>query len=137
MTGSRLLVCPTDAVKVPAIDWSNVPNVGFNHTTRRNIAVSYLLGLGIEYDPRGFMSGDGNVQPTGQSVGCISSSYTGTPSWNWQSPTLDWTDTLHNRSGNILLNDGSVLSAGQSELKTAVKHAVRPGASTLCVIYPN
>lgn len=134
----RLLVCPTDAEKVPALDWSNNTTDGFAYLARRNKSVSYVLGLGTEYDPRGFLSGDRNVEPTGNSAsGCISSIYAGTPVWDWQAPTLDWTDTLHNRSGNILLNDGSVLSAGQSELRTAVQHAVRPGASTLCVIYPN
>ncbi len=134
----KILVCPTDVDKIPAVDWSNTSNGGFARPDRRNLAVSYVLGLGTEYDPRGFLSGDRNVQLTEFSAsGCISSFYSGTPSWNWQSPTLDWTDKLHNRSGNILLNDGSVLSAGQNELKTAVKHAVRPGASTLCVIYPN
>ena len=134
----KILVCPTDAEKVPALDWSNHPIDGFNSSARRNKAVSYVLGLGPEYDPQGFLSGDRNVQYAGISAsGCISSSYIGSGVWDWQSPTLDWTDTLHDRSGNILLNDGSVLSAGQNELKTAVKHAVRPGASRLCVIYPN
>ena len=135
----KILVCPTDADKIPAADWSNASNGGFNYPSSRNRAVSYLLGLGIQHNPRGFLSSDRNIRPTNpNSGGCLSGpAYAGTPALDWQSPTLNWTDQLHNRTGNILLNDGSVIPAGQSELRTAVKNSVSASDTTLCVLYPN
>ena len=56
---------------------------------------------------------------------------------DWQAPTLNWTDRLHNRIGNILVTDGTVVPAGQHELKMAVKNALNANDSSLCVIYPN
>lgn len=133
----RVLVCPTDGDRVYATDWSNSPNGGFAGANRRNLSVSYTVGLGTLHDPRGFLSGDRNVRFSSYSPGCFDGAvFSGIPQLDWQSPTLDWTDQLHNRSGNILSTDGSVIAAGQSELKTSVKNAVRATDSTLCVIYP-
>lgn len=137
----KILVCPTDADKIPAVDWSNATNGGFNYPSRRNKAISYLLGLGTEHDPRGFLSADRNISPTYANSGnCLAGSfYAGAPGLSWQSPALDWTDKLHNKSGNILRTDGSVIFSGRDELRTAVKYATGccEAYVGLCVLYPN
>lgn len=140
----KILACPTDAEKIPAIDWSNAQNGGFNTTSRRNKAISYVLGLGTEHDPRGFLSGDRNINVDSQASVCCASPaiynvYAGAPQLKWQSPVLDWTEKLHNKSGNILRSDGSVISAGQKELRTTIYYASGcPSFSgNLCVLYPN
>lgn len=134
----RVLVCPTDREKFPAKNWSNDPSGGFNHPGQRNRSVSYLVGLSTQHSPRGFLSSDRNVQHTSIAAGCFGGPiYSGIPQLDWQAPTLNWTDRLHNRTGNILVTDGSVIPAGQSELRTAVKNALNVNDSSLCVIYPN
>lgn len=133
----RILVCPTDLERSPAFDWSNSPYTGFTHPSARNLSVSYLVGLGSLQQPSGFLSADRNVQYTSISPGCFVGPWSsGIPSLDWESPTLEWTDKLHNKSGNILLNDGSVMAAGQSDLKSSVKNAVQSPDSTLCVLFP-
>lgn len=141
----KVLVCPTDADKVPAIDWSNSPSGGFNHVTRRNLSVSYTIGLGTRYDPRGYLSSDSNIIYSGIAASCCAGAvgsgnfYAGVPRLIWDAPDLDWTGRLHNMSGNILRFDGSVIPAGQNELRTAIYYG--SGCSTLsgslCVLCPN
>jgi hypothetical protein len=122
----RILVCPTDPEKHPALDWSNSPATGFVSASQGNRSCSYLLSLGILQSPRGLLSADRNIIPS--SI---------IPSLSYLSPTLDWTGELHNKSGNIVLNDGSVIAAGQSELRGAVQNALQPGSYDLYVLYPN
>jgi type II secretory pathway pseudopilin PulG len=134
----RSLACPTDSEKHPAVDWSTSPTSGFNSVFQRNRSCSYILSLGILQSPHGLLSADRNIIPTTPNGGGCAGGpfYAGFPRLNYQSPTLDWTGELHNKSGNIVLNDGSVIAAGQSELRGAVQNAVQPGSYSLCVMYP-
>ncbi len=141
----RVLVCPTDGDRVQATDWSSSPNGGFSHPTRRNSAISYTIGLGTLHDPRGLLSSDSNINGSGIAASCCAGSaaggnvYAGAPRLIWDAPELDWTEKRHNRSGNILRFDGSVIAADQDELRRAVYYG--SGCSTfsgsLCVLYPN
>jgi type II secretory pathway pseudopilin PulG len=132
----RVLACPADIERFPAYDWSFATHTGFLAPSVRHNAVSYSIGLGSLQQPAGLLSTDRNVQYTSFSPSCLPALVFGVPQLDWQSPTLDWTDNLHNKSGNILLNDGSVIAAAQSELKTSVKNAVQSPDSTLCVLFP-
>lgn len=135
----RILICPSDSEKHPAFDWSNSPATGFNSPFQRNKSCSYVLSLGVLQSPHGLLSGDRNMIPTTANAGACPAGplYGGTPALDYQSPTLDWTEKLHNKSGNIVLNDGSVIAAGQSELRTAVQRALPSGSRFLCVLFPN
>jgi len=132
----RILVCPSDVEKRPALDWSTSPNGGFNHVLQRGLSCSYVLSLGVVQAPHGLLSADRNVQWShvgGCSAGPL---YFGTAQLDWQSSTLGWTEKLHNKSGNIVLNDGSVLAAGLNELRTAVRNSLQPASTRLCTLYP-
>lgn len=135
----RILVCPSDSEKRPTSDWSSSPTTGFISAYHRNNSSSYLLALEILQSPRGLLIGDRSILPSSPNSGGCSAGllYAGAPSLYYDWPTLDWTEKLHNKSGNIVLNDGSVIAAGQSELRTAVQRAIPPESHSLCVLYPN
>lgn len=128
----RVLACPTDTDRIPATVWFN--------PLLRNGSISYTVGLGTRYDPRGYLSSDRNINSSGiTSFCCAGPAYDGTRRLSWDAPELDWTGKLHNKSGNILRFDGSVIAANQNSLRTAIFYG--SGCSTpsggLCVIYPD
>ena len=133
----RILVCPSDPEKKPAMDWTTSTNGGFNAPRARNGAISYLLPLSSLQAPRGLLSLDRNVTPTSPNSGGCSGGYQGVPTLDYTSPILDWNERLHNKSGNLLFNDGSVAVGGQNELKAAVRKSLPLTDTTLCVLYPN
>ena len=133
----RILACPADTEKRVSDDWSASPVSGFNHSNARDKSCSYPLAIGTRQSPHGLLSGDRNIKPTNRNTGGCAAGplYGGVASLNATSPTLDWMSGLHQYSGNLLLNDGSVLSAGRDELRRTVQNSVAPGG-TLCVLYP-
>jgi len=136
----KILVCPSDPEKRPALDWTQSPDGGFNHATFRNRSVSYILLLGVLQSPHGLLSADRNLQPLGVSTGCAvgGSTYAGAARIDYN--TVDWGPGLHNFSGNILLNDGSVVAGGREELRAAVRNAIGPRSPDhccSCALYPN
>lgn len=133
----KILVCPSDTERRPASDWLHYPNGGFIHANYRHSSVSYLLMLGVLQAPHGVLSADRNVQPSGDGVTCAAGPLYSGARLDPQSPTLNWTPSLHNMSGNLLHNDGSVIAGGREELRTAVERSVQPGSRNLCTLYPN
>jgi prepilin-type processing-associated H-X9-DG protein len=86
---TRTVICPSD-VRLPATTFSNLAVTN----------VSYFVGLNVRGNvPEMLLSGDRNVTngaaPQSSIIELTDASRTG------------WTDGMHNRSGNVLLADGS------------------------------
>lgn len=120
MVTPRILVCPSDTKRV-ATDFSTRADGGFLNAGYRNNALSYWVGLDAGYgygrllsfdnSPGHALSGDRNLSVNGLNVGCSTgvnnaSSINARPV---QSMTSSWTNGIHGRYGNVLLNDGRVL----------------------------
>jgi hypothetical protein len=101
----KILVCPEDGRKTAATKFSTA----FND---RN--VSYFVGVdATEYYPQMFLTGDRNLaferKPLQPGI-FICTSYRS---------ALSWTETIHNRCGNIGLADGSVQHFDSNKLAVA------------------
>lgn len=135
----KVLVCPSDVERRPALDWSSSTNGGFNSVNGRNNSVSYVLSLGVMESPHGLLSVDRNIAPPGLAARCAAGiHYAGAATYDHR--TVDWWRGLHEFSGNILMNDGSVVAGGREELRAAVRDAIGPSpipGETLCALYPN
>ena len=133
----RILVCPADTEKRVVDDWSDSPETGFRHHLAADNSVSYVLAIGTRQSPHGLLSGDRNIKPTFRNSGSCAAGplYGSVPSLSTVATNLDWGPGLHHYSGNLLLNDGSVLAARGEELRRTVRNSAAYGF-TLCVIYP-
>jgi prepilin-type processing-associated H-X9-DG protein len=99
----RILHCPSDT------DGSEAESFTANFCNRN---VSYFVGLIMPTNsPQTFSSGDDNFEISGVPVnpGLVDLS-TNTP--------ISWTTARHNRTGNILMSDGSVLGTTSSSLRS-------------------
>ncbi len=109
---SKILVCPRDSGKTPAKD--------FNKFDNRNL--SYVLGLeahdGI---PQRILSGDRNLTTNGVALGSGISTLGSTNG-------LGWAATIHNKTGNIGLSDGSVQQLSPATLQKQWEAAKDSGA---------
>jgi len=99
------LVCPEDDRKTEAANFS----IAFND---RN--VSYFVGVdATEYFPQMFLSGDRNLaferKPLQPGIFVCATNRS----------ALSWTETIHNRCGNIGLADGSVQHFDSNKLVVA------------------
>jgi prepilin-type N-terminal cleavage/methylation domain-containing protein len=148
LSSSKLLNCPADATHVAATNWGyqNVLNINYGGTgnlpaeTQRG-SVSYFVGAdATEADPQSIISGDGNIGNAGNNAAAGASSY-------WASSTTitrqisstaigpntywGWTvNDLHQKTGNLLIADGSVQSLTESGLQIQLTNA------TNAVAYP-
>lgn len=87
----KILVCPADNRQV-------APD--FAHLGIENL--SYFLGLNAtETNPQGLLAGDRNLSVNGSPVSNKIIEITG-------QTIVQWTETLHNQRGNVVLGDGSV-----------------------------
>jgi hypothetical protein len=114
----NILVCPSDVQKRPATTWG-LEIGGFAHSSFRNGAVSYFIGLDIFAEDRiGLVSGDRNIRFDSLSSAC-SSGINPAATIYTSGPTVLGIDTgLHVEQGNFLLTDGRVeelSSAGLSK----------------------
>ena len=121
----RILVCPSDRERKPAVDFSANPD-GFAHLTNRNKALSYFVGTHAYFDKsQTLVAGDRHLtNGTGQiqSCGPAKLSSGATPFDPKQLGNVKWTARLHRYSGNIVLADGRVIQPSQ---KTLQNHLVR------------
>jgi prepilin-type N-terminal cleavage/methylation domain-containing protein len=101
----KILVCPADASRVPAT----------NFTSDLNGKISYFINVdAMEAYPQMILSGDDNFEISGVPIksGLLELS-NGTP--------IFWTAARHNIAGNISLADGSVQTTTSSYLRQLVQ----------------
>jgi hypothetical protein len=148
LSSSKILNCPADAYHIAATNWGyqNVLNINYGGVGNLPAetqagSVSYFVGAdATEADPQSIISGDGNIGNAGNNSTAGASSY-------WSSSTTTtkqidsssfgpntywgWTvNDLHQKTGNLLIADGSVQSLTESGLHTQLQNA------TNAVAYP-
>jgi prepilin-type processing-associated H-X9-DG protein len=98
----RVLICPVDIEKKPAINFTN----DFNDSH-----ISYFVNAdAFDSNPAVFLSGDRNLARAGTPLPHGVSVLT-------TNDVLSWTDQIHKRRGNIGLADGSVQQLGSDWLR--------------------
>ena len=106
----KILFCPTDNKQIRA---ACVSNDGW--LTLSNTNLSYFIGLDAsDVLPNSFLSGDDNFLIGGaEAKPGIQTILTNTP--------IAWSETRHEKQGNIALADGSVQGFSSLALKAALK----------------
>ena len=114
----KVLVCPSDAAKQRALDFSSQPQ-GF--LTLKDAALSYALGTGVSSDKPGMhLAADRNLIGTKDGEGCGPSAVYGVITQLDSRENPRWDDTLHRNAGNMLLADGSAHQFSQTALVNAM-----------------
>ena len=109
---SKILVCPSDSGKKRASDFNKIDNQN----------LSYFLGLEAdEGKPQTILSGDRNLSTNGVALGSGISTLGSTNG-------LGWAATIHNKTGNIGLSDGSVQQLSPATLQKQWEAAKDSGA---------
>jgi prepilin-type N-terminal cleavage/methylation domain-containing protein len=109
LSGSKFLVCPSDAKRHPAKDFENLANGN----------VSYFIGLDAdEKHPNRILNGDPNL------IGGTTNGYLLVYSPN---SNPGWDTSLHHLSGNVSLSDGSV----QQFTSESLAHQVQAAFATM------
>ncbi len=128
----RVLVCPSDRdrTKRPqAIGWDKMKSANYGWPGYANDLTSYFVGLdGQETRPLSLMAGDRNIEGGRNNQLCVSlggalAAPVGTAVEPVDVPTLGWKSDLHNRSGNLLLGDGSAHQRNKAGLKSLALEA--------------
>jgi hypothetical protein len=115
----KVLVCPSDSIKRPAIDWSTSVNRGLSDQSFRGNAVSYIVAHNYSESDRGLVSGDRNFPYTAAVGGCayglvaIRVVEPGGGVSGWVPPG---SAGLHGLEGNLLYKDGSVEQVDSARL---------------------
>jgi len=122
LNSPKVLTCTSDG-RTKASSWDPAANGGFaNNADLRNI--SYFIGVDAdEGKPQSILSGDRNVAENGTQLG------TGTAELDGNA-NEGWSDTIHNRSGNLGLGDGSAQQVSQNGLQKQVIAAMQNGSGT-------
>ena len=110
LANPKVLACPSDALAIPAKDYSFSPDGGLLSRNHQNNAISYFIGLDSSaLVPDSVLSGDRNLYPNGGLAGGCSSGINpvAAHSVSGGSP-IKWGSALHGPSGNILFHDGRV-----------------------------
>ena len=133
----NVLLCPNDTSKRRASGFSSAPG-GLAHLSMQNNAVSYLIGADAmrEY-PWAILSADRNLVsdlggPT-CSTGITTVRYIRAP---YAGGRTAWTNTLHQTSGQVLMNDGQVNSMSTRELNEAIAATDRDDNGIYHVLLP-
>jgi hypothetical protein len=122
----KVLVCPSDAGTRTAIAWTSQQG-GFLNPQYRANALSYFVAGHADFaHPSTWVSGDGNLSgfTYGQGCGLLGVSTAAAAITPRVSPTTQWTSTIHNAEGNLLLNSGQVLQVPNSGLMTSVSNSL-------------
>ena len=122
----RILICPSDPDTVATVtDWS-AQSTGLAYQANRGAAVSYFVGLdGFEQLSVSLVAGDRNLVG-GQANHCASvADMPGVSATDLKptNPNITWTNTIHNRRGNLAISDGSVQKTSPAELRQTVAAA--------------
>lgn len=130
----KILVCPADAnTSRVATEFSTRPEGGFLNASYRNNAVSYWLALdtfGIH--PQGPISGDRNLSFDAVNTGCSSGVLNAAGiALRPASGRAQWTNAVHQGTGNIVLNDGSVSQTSNQEMIQILREGESTGSTHL------
>jgi prepilin-type N-terminal cleavage/methylation domain-containing protein len=145
LSAPKILCCPSDANtwRVAATNWGYQNVLGVNYTGAGNPTegkntpngISYFVGDdATEQDPQSIVSGDSNIGNNGATStssgansvfasattlyeSLTSSAFSTSPYWAWSA------NDLHQKTGNLLLADGSVQSVTESGLHSALNNA--------------
>lgn len=109
----RILICPSETDRTPAVNWTDEPNKGFNGL--KDKALSYFFASEARdilpqhhlAGDRGIKGNEGSSCGVGNIYGVITSISPGVGEWD---------DTLHRRAGNIAVVDGSVRQLNYAQL---------------------
>ena len=127
----KVLVCPADAETIVAPDWDTFildPNYGPN-------SVSYTLGLHTFADrPLTLLAADRNIRDNGGPASCTPTGINDA----WRiipgDPNVGWTSTIHGNTGNVLLNDGTVLFTDSTSLRNVLAADPATGDGALHIL---
>ena len=113
----RILVCPADAAKKVAANFSStIADGGFLGVTYQNAAVSYIVGLHGQVDrPRSLLSGDRNIQTSRNKTCPVVNVPAATP--DLLDARVGCTNGVHQLIGHVLFTDGSVETSDQDGLR--------------------
>jgi hypothetical protein len=130
----RILVCPADTARTPAIDF--LPDTSrefskdsFAHPSGRNLALSYFYALDVGKDHLSSLQiGDRNLDsdPTRTDQEPGHNYLKGEQrlgSTDAEVKHLRWNNDIHKRGGNIALMDGSARQLTSGKLRESVKNS--------------
>ena len=115
-----ILICPADKAKLgrAASDFSdnNTLGVGFLGNNQQNNALSYFVGLDAAFErPETMLSGDRNLKISrNRNCGTV---FVPSTSVDGKDPSVNFTNGVHVKTGNVGLADGSVQSGGGDLLR--------------------
>jgi prepilin-type N-terminal cleavage/methylation domain-containing protein len=114
----KILVCPADAVKQRALDFSAQAN---GLVTLKDGAVSFAIGTSAGPDKPGMhLAGDRNLMgKDGQN--CGPAALTGVVTQLLPEENPQWDTTMHQNAGNMVLADGSTHQFNQLSLLKAMQ----------------
>ncbi|MBI5384287.1 MAG: prepilin-type N-terminal cleavage/methylation domain-containing protein [Verrucomicrobia bacterium] len=144
----KILVCPADkGMKQDASDWGNGPN-GFMNVAYRANAVSYFVGadagwktggreaLPLEQSQNHVIAGDKNIRTDGYGNCSLPVANVAYVAPRTAGTMCDWTNSVHNRKGNLAMADGSVVQANSRSLLTNIMSQADDNGS-VHMIMPN
>ena len=102
LSTTKILICPDDKER---------PSPATNFSSDLPGHVSYFVGFSSDNYPQGLLSGDYNFELNGVPV---KSGWLELPT----NAPISWTTARHNKTGNLLLGDGSVQSTTSQGLRT-------------------
>ena len=121
----RILACPSDNLlpqRHVADNWTMGPN-GLLNLSNRNNSLSYFLSFDAPpLLPQMALGGDRTVNYVGPQRECSTVGGLAWPMTTGVSAPM-WTNALHGVTGNLVLNDGSVLQTSTAGLRTAAANA--------------
>ena len=103
----KVLACPSDNARV-ARDFSSDPTGGLAYPGFRNNAVSYVLGHPMPEFPADWLCADRNLRMDQVSAGCSYFRMVAVVALRPPSANVQWTNSIHVNSGNVLSIDGRV-----------------------------
>jgi len=120
----KLLVCPGDAGRLRAVDFSMQPQ---GLATLKDNALSYALGTGARFDLPGLhLAADRNLIGTKEGENCGPADIMGViTQLDWRA-TPRWDDRQHRSAGNMVFVDGSAQQLHQTALLSAMANSGDP-----------
>jgi prepilin-type N-terminal cleavage/methylation domain-containing protein len=118
----KILSCPADIARKPGTNWVNLDAL---------LNISYFISPNAsETRPETIVIGDANV--TGGDGGLD-------PSWSiYLGSSIDaaWDKTVHNRRGNLVLGDGSVMTTKKEGLRAQISAILQAGSTNVVFSKP-
>ena len=126
----KVLMCPSDNRSATAT-WQISGVAPSGSTLFGWTNVSYFIGVeAADNNPQMFLIGDrnmGNNATAGQPPTVV---FAGLQAVGTNNTQVGWTDTIHQKQGNVGLSDGSVQSFSRSKLQEALRNTGDTGSSS-------